>query len=163
MLGGADCPAGHTRYRQFVGQKSDRAILTAKLADASVRGASIGDRIRSARERAGLNKSELAAQAGVTYRMVHAWETGEKDPSAESLRRMSGVLAVSIEELLGVAEGQDPPFAAWTEFVKTPQGQSMTTEERRMLQSIAWPAGQQPTVAAYMVALSAARATVPRA
>jgi transcriptional regulator with XRE-family HTH domain len=120
----------------------------------------IGQRIAAARESRGWTKSELGRKIGKSYRMVQKWETGDQGPDRESLALLSEVLGVTLEELLGVAEGQDPPFAAWHEFLATPQGQSMTPGERRMLQSIVWPG--DPPLAAYMAALMAAKITTPR-
>lgn len=95
--------------------------------------------------------------------MVHKWTSGTQLPDRESLLLLSGALGVTIEELLGVAAGQDPPFGAWVEFVSSDQGASMTADERRALQSMAWPSGQEPTITGYLMMLAALRSgTRPR-
>lgn len=126
-------------------------------------GGDIGERISDAIERSGLSKSEVGRRIGTKYRVVHTWTTGTKVPGGDYLHKLAQVLGVSIDELLGVAHGQDPPFAAWSEFLATTEGGSMTEGERRTLQSMAWPPGRAPTVAAYQIALAAVRATQPRA
>jgi transcriptional regulator with XRE-family HTH domain len=136
---------------------SDDPTLAAKLPGSMVSGGSIGDRIAAARERRGLSKSDLGRAIGKNYRMVQKWETGEVLPERDSIRLVAQVLAVTIEELLGVGEGQDPPFAAWAEFLATPEGAAMTPGERRMMQSLAWPPGREPTLAGYLMMLAALR------
>lgn len=127
-----------------------------------LRGATVGDRIGDALERSGLTKAELARRVGKSWRQVHGWINGEKSPSGDSLRRLAEALGVTVDELLGIAEGQDPPFASWTSFLETPDGAGMTAGERRALQSIAWPPGREPTVASYHIALAAMRSTTDR-
>lgn len=151
----ADCPAGQTLYGLSVAAKRASAVSDGAR--------DIGGRITERRERRGWSKAELARRLEKDWRLIHKWEAEGQHPDRESLRLLAKEFGVTIEELLGVAEGQDPPFAAWPEFLETPQGKSMTRDERRMLQSIAWPRGYEPNVAAYMVALSAARTATPRA
>ena len=128
---------------------SDRVGLT---------GAStIGGRIAFFRAVRGWTKAELSRQVGCGWRLVHKWETGEQRPDRESVATLAKVLGVTIEEILGVATGQNPPFDAWAEFLSTPQGEALTDGERRMLQSIAWPPGLEPTTTGYVMALAAIR------
>lgn len=129
----------------------------------SLQGTTITERVVDAIRQAGVtNKSELARQIGCSYRLLHAWMTGEKRPGRKHLPALADALGVTIEELLGVADGQDPPFSAWTAFESTAEGQGMSDGERRALQSLAWPPGRAPTVASYQIALAALRSTVPR-
>lgn len=158
------CPPWHTDYgRSGLGKRqngkppTDDPTLAAKLPGSMVSGGSIGERIAVARERRGMSKSELGHAIGKTYRQVQKWEKGEVQPERDSIRLVAQVLAVTIEELLGVAEGQDPPFAAWREFIATSDGQTMSAGERRMLQSLAWPDGREPTVGGYLMFLAALR------
>lgn len=128
-----------------------------------IQGVTIGQRISAARELRGWTKAELARRLGKSWRLLHKWETDEQPPERDSLKLLSGVLGVSIEELLGVAEWQDPPFVAWGDFRAAPPGSEMTDDERRALQSFAWPRGTEPTVSGYVMLLSALRAgTKPR-
>jgi transcriptional regulator with XRE-family HTH domain len=144
------------KRRQSEPPPSVQAILTDKLAQ-PVAGASIGARIAEARERRGWKKADLARALGKSWRLVHKWETGEVQPERESIRRLAEVLAVTIEELLGVAEGQDPPFEAWSAFLETSEGRSMDPGERRMMQALPWPPGREPTLAGYLMMLAALR------
>jgi transcriptional regulator with XRE-family HTH domain len=128
----------------------------------TVRGASIGERIESARLRSGMTKTEVGRATGVGYRKIQSWIVGEAAPSARYLRRLAEVLSVTVDELLGVAEGQDPPFGAWGAFLQTAEGQSLTPDERRALAGLPWAPGTQPTVASYQIALAAVRSAIPR-
>lgn len=65
----------------------------------------LGERIASARERAGMNKNQLARELGTSWQHVDHWEKGRTEPSLASLRRIGEVLRVSIDTLLGAQEG----------------------------------------------------------
>ena len=59
------------------------------------------DVIRTRRIEKGLSQEALAAQVYVTRQAVSRWETGETVPNPETLKRLSRVLDVSINTLLG--------------------------------------------------------------
>lgn len=129
----------------------------------ALRGSTLGERLADAiRRYVDDNKSEFARRVGKDRRLVHSWLDDEKRPDADSLRLIAETLPVTLEELLGVATGQAPPFPAWVDFLATPEGLAMTPGERRALQSIAWPPGRAPTVASYQIALAAMRTTLAR-
>lgn len=119
-------------------------------------------RIEEAIKRSGLSKSEVARRLKTSYVTVNRWTTGESRPSARFLRALPEVVGMTLEELLGVAEGQDPPFESWQQFVATPEGSGMSPGERRALQGLPWPPGTTPTVSSYLVALTAVRSAVRR-
>lgn len=58
--------------------------------------------IRDAREKAGITQEELAEQMEVSRQTISRWETGATRPSADKLTRLSQVLGVSADALLGV-------------------------------------------------------------
>ena len=60
----------------------------------------IGQRIRAARENAGMSVADLAIRTGVEAASVAAWEEGERAPRANRLRTLSGILNVSLAWLL---------------------------------------------------------------
>lgn len=64
----------------------------------------VGDRIRIARERAGLTQAELAHQAGLRQQSVAKWEAGLSSPSASSLASIARALRTSTDGLLGLEE-----------------------------------------------------------
>lgn len=71
---------------------------------------SIGERIASARERAGFNKNRFARELGTSWQHVDHWEKGRTVPSLGSLRRVAELLGVSVDYLLGVRA--DPALPA---------------------------------------------------
>lgn len=131
-----------------------------------VSGTSIGERIAAIRKSRGLSKSELARklwpdQEPPRYRMIHRWEDEGKVPEPESLRRLAEVLGVTIEELMGVAAGQDPPFEAWPKFLETDEAKAMTDNQRRALAGFWW-GDREPTVASYKAMLLAFAVSTPK-
>ena len=65
----------------------------------------IADRIRAARERAGLTQAGLALKVGVTRSAVAQWETGRAGQVGAHLAQIAAVLGVGIDHLmLGSAE-----------------------------------------------------------
>jgi transcriptional regulator with XRE-family HTH domain len=66
---------------------------------------SLAQRLREARESAGLTLDELAAKAEISK--TYLWElekdeSGEKKPSAEILLRIANALSITIAELMGL-------------------------------------------------------------
>lgn len=146
-----DCPTEHIGYRQSVVDERVRK-------SGPLQGRTLGERLADAIDRHAESKSAFARAVGKQYRLVHAWTSDEKAPDADSLRRIAEVLPVTLEELLGVATGQEPAFEAWATFLTTTQGRSLSDGERRALQSIYWPPGKVPSVTSYQIALAALRA-----
>jgi transcriptional regulator with XRE-family HTH domain len=121
-------------------------------------GGNLGERIDAARKIAGLSQKALADLVGADPQMVNKWIKGSKAVSPGYLRKLAEVLPVTVDELLGVAEGQEPPFGAWTEFLGRPEAEGMTDEESRALRSFNWPTELEPTVYGYIALLGAMRA-----
>jgi transcriptional regulator with XRE-family HTH domain len=70
--------------------------------------ATLGDRLVIARETAGLSQVDLAAQLGVKVTTLDAWENDHREPRANRLQMLTGLLGVSLGWLLtGVGEGPD--------------------------------------------------------
>lgn len=64
--------------------------------------------IKQARKKMGLNQKEVAAALGVSQPTVSDWEADRKMPTRKNLLRLSELLGVSVDTLLGV-EGRQPP------------------------------------------------------
>lgn len=74
--------------------------------------ATFGDRVAAARESAGLTQSELAKRLGVGVGTLRSWEDDRREPRANRLSMLAGVLNVSMMWLInGEGEGLDPPGA----------------------------------------------------
>lgn len=57
-------------------------------------------RIREARLARGMTQKELAKKVGVSEVAVSYWENGQAMPQTARLRRIAGVLGVTIDDLL---------------------------------------------------------------
>lgn len=72
--------------------------------------ATFGDRLAGAREAANLSQKELAGHLGVKTDVVRGWEEDRKEPRANRLQMMSGLLGVSLSWLMsGEGEGVAAP------------------------------------------------------
>lgn len=58
-------------------------------------------RLRTARERRGLNQGDLANRAGLQASAISHFETGTRKPSFDNLRRLADALDVTTDYLLG--------------------------------------------------------------
>ncbi len=72
--------------------------------------ATFGDRLAGAREAAGLTQKTLASKLGVKLETLIDWEDDIKEPRANRVQMVSGILGVSIGWLLtGIGEGPTEP------------------------------------------------------
>lgn len=60
----------------------------------------VGDRLRAAREDAGLSQDRLAEQAGVSLRQIQNIELGRTNSSVDTLRRLAAVLRIPVALLI---------------------------------------------------------------
>lgn len=84
--------------------KMDETIATNWFSDDH---ATFGDRLSVAREGAGLSQKKLAARLGVKLSVIRAWEEDRKEPRANRLQMLSGMLGCSLSWLL-TGEGEAP-------------------------------------------------------
>ena len=72
--------------------------------------ATFGDRLAAAREQSGLTQKTLAQRLGVKTAVIAAWEDDVKEPRANRLTMLSGMLGISLSWLMtGQGEGPDAP------------------------------------------------------
>ncbi len=76
--------------------------------------ATFGDRLTHAREAAGLTVPGLARRLGVRRPLVDAWEADQREPRANQMQMMSGMLGVSLRWLMTGEGGtvDSPAFGA---------------------------------------------------
>ena len=60
----------------------------------------IGRFICTVRKQQGMTQEQLGARLGVTNKTVSRWETGKYMPDIDKLQELSGILGISINELL---------------------------------------------------------------
>lgn len=64
----------------------------------------LGKRIKQARKRAGFTQEKMAEAIGVSRTAVTKWEAGESEPTLEKLVKISALLKVSADYLLGIED-----------------------------------------------------------
>lgn len=65
-------------------------------------GTTFADRLRTAREKAGISGKELAAAVGVKYDTYMSYENRGREPKQETLIKIADKLNITTDELLGV-------------------------------------------------------------
>jgi transcriptional regulator with XRE-family HTH domain len=80
----------------FIGYSADVKRTTTKRSD-------FGERVRAAREAAGLSQRDVAAQLGISQPSYTLWEKNHVALRPDQLLKLASILNVRIEELL------DPP------------------------------------------------------
>ncbi|CAM4301697.1 helix-turn-helix transcriptional regulator [Corallococcus sp. ZKHCc1 1396] len=73
----------------------------------------VGTAARAARERQGLTQGDVASQVGIAMEVYSRMERGRVLPSSTTLRRLSMVLRIRADTLLGL-DGPTPPQEALT-------------------------------------------------
>jgi transcriptional regulator with XRE-family HTH domain len=66
-----------------------------------------GERVRTAREVAGLSQRDVAAQLGISQPSYALWEINHVALRPDQLLKLAGILGVRIEELLDPPNGHD--------------------------------------------------------
>ena len=90
--------------------------------------ATFGDRLAAAREHAGLSQRDLAEQLGVKSSVILAWEEDRKEPRANRLSMLSGLLGISLTWLM--TGGGDGPEAPADEAEMPPEVSEILTQIR---------------------------------
>ncbi len=97
--------------------------------------ATFGDRLAGARDAAGMNQKGLAEKLGVKTAVIAGWEDDLKEPRANRLQMVSGILGVSMSWLLtGEGDGPDAPDDA---NAMSDDLQDLLTEMRALRSQIA--------------------------
>lgn len=80
-----------------------------------------GDSLKQLRQRMGLRQDDVAKMVGVERSTVANWERGAKQPSLETLVKLSQLFGVSLDELVGLTEVTTPlPLACYCSLVSDP-------------------------------------------
>jgi len=92
--------------------------------------ATFGDRLAAAREAREMSQSTLARRLGVELTTIEGWENDLREPRANRLQMLAGVLDVSLSWLLtGEGQGVDPEAEA------SPSELTDLLQELRLLQT----------------------------
>ena len=103
--------------------------------------ATFGDRLAGAREAAGHTQAKFAKQVGVKTVTMQSWENDLKEPRANRLTLLAGMLGVSLVWLLtGEGDGPDEPTTLQTDdadiAVVLAQMRKLRTEMARAAQDM---------------------------
>lgn len=155
MMSGTDC-------RTIWAVRTYPPMATSRKDKAPLRGNTLGERVADALVRQGMSKAELARATGMSWQSIHQITDHGVIPKLPNLEKIATVLSVTVEELMGIAAGQEPDLQAWAQFKDTTEYQSATAEERRAVSAIMWPSGREPTLTSYLLALQAVRAAAQK-
>lgn len=68
----------------------------------------VGQRLRTLRLERGLTLDELSEQTGISTSTISRLETGKRSPTLQLLLRIRRIYGVPLDDLVGVADTQDP-------------------------------------------------------
>ena len=92
--------------------------------------ATFGDRLAGAREALGMTQKDLAGRIGVRLKTLQQWEEDQKEPRANRLQMLDGMLHVSLMWLLtGEGDGVAPPMG---EDARSAEAEGLMAELRDM-------------------------------
>lgn len=91
-------------------------------------------RLKATRELRGLTQLELGKLAGLPATTISHFESGSRKPSFDNLRRLTRLLAVSTDYLIGITDSPDATAAATRIARHLPQA---TDAEISMLEAVA--------------------------
>lgn len=60
----------------------------------------MGEKLKAARQAAGLTQGELAEKVGVSQRDISRWENGHREPGVLTVKKMAQALGCSMDELV---------------------------------------------------------------
>ena len=107
--------------------------------------------LKPIRNLVGLSQQALADKIGVSRSTVAMWETSGSEPDNDSLLRLSALLNVSIDELLGNKKETPAPEG---------EGAGLTDRQRDLLQLfVSLPESVQPEARRYLEYLAASQGT----
>ncbi len=101
--------------------------------------ATFGDRLAAAREARGMTQKVLARRMGVALKTVEGWENDMREPRANKLQMMSGLLDVSMSWLLtgegnGVGSELEPEAPELAELLA--EMRSLRTDMQRSAERV---------------------------
>jgi transcriptional regulator with XRE-family HTH domain len=112
---------------------------------------SLGEVARAARERLGLTQAQVARRVGLVPGVYGRIERGDMMPSVPSLRRISIVLGISSDALMGVS-----PFQVAATVDEAPPEANLSPELRRILHQLrTWPARRLRVLSKVLTVLAA--------
>jgi hypothetical protein len=98
----------------------------------------------------------LHEKLGVRWQTAQAWLAAESFPLGHNLSRLAEALSMDARALVGpMLDDVEPRYPSWAAFLATPEGASITEDERWPLRLFAWP--KPPSVSDYRALLTVIR------
>lgn len=67
-------------------------------------GNNFNENLKAVRERKGLSQKDIAERIGVAKSTYSLYESGNREPNVQNIKKIADVLSVSADELLGIDE-----------------------------------------------------------
>ena len=64
----------------------------------------LASRLKSEREKLGMNKKEVSEQLGIPYTTYCNYEAGSREPNSEMLKKIANYYSVTLDYLLGLSD-----------------------------------------------------------
>lgn len=81
----------------------------------------LGETLKRLRQKSRLRQEDVATMVGVERSTVANWERGVKQPSLDTLLRLSEIFGVSLDELVGATRATTPlPLACYCSLAADP-------------------------------------------
>ena len=93
-------------------------------------GEKFNENLKIARERIGISQKELAEKVGVAKSTYSLYESGNREPNVQTIKKIADILNVSADELLGIS---DEPTTIAAHF----DGSEYTEEEINKIKEFA--------------------------
>ena len=93
-------------------------------------GDNFNENLKNARERKGMSQKDVAEEIGVAKSTYSLYESGNREPNVQTIKRIADVLNVSADDLLGL---NDEPITIAAHF----DGDEYTEEELDEIKSFA--------------------------
>lgn len=87
--------------------------------------------IRIARQKAGLSQREFADSAGLTQQSISAYETGRRDPSLETLKRLLAAAGFEMRIRLDPIDDHDAALGVYMESLDGSERAALEEEQRK--------------------------------
>ena len=69
-------------------------------------GDKFNENLKAAREKRGLSQKEVAESIGVAKSTYSLYESGNREPNVQTIKKISDLLSVSADDLLGIEEDE---------------------------------------------------------
>ncbi len=123
----------------------------------------LGERMKSAREAAGVSQTQLADAIGTRPNVIWRYENNENEPRSKRLREIARIIRCDPDWLLTGEEPVDSApeiqdYPGLTEFLQTKAGKTVTPDELALLRTLRAATGR-PTSDTYRMMLMIWRET----